>query len=396
MDKLKFKSSFLKRNLLLFIILLFVVFMAFQKDDVTEKSEKIDENCSLTFKTAQSLIPEAEDFELIDENCFFRVFDSSGNKIGTLLNAPSETEDPSGFGGKVEVFVLIDKSNRVSAVFQGKNSETCSYIAMLKDRNFYKNWNGLKIEKAIEKEVDTVTGATTSSNAIKEMVKKNLNLYEGKTFPKISESKSLDFISTLAMLFFILSVLFFFFPGKTKKFRIILIVLSVLIPGVSAVQFSSMEIFENWLKNGLSTSTVAVFIITATSMLLSLWKKRNIYCYYYCPMGSLQELIYKVPLPKLSVKPSVFKALLYIRTVFLLLIIVFMLTELFDDYSVFEPFSAFRINTAAISSIIILILSTLLSVLIPRPWCRICPTGKIFQILKNFRKQDKHKEGDTD
>ncbi len=364
------------------VIVLTVLFVVMQRE-----KEETDEGCSIAIETVRSFLPEVENIKTVDhENCFFALFDSSGDSQGMLLNSSAQAEDPSGFGGKLEVFVLIDNSDTVQGVFQGKHSETGSYINLLENRGFYESWNGLKVEDALEKEVDAITGATMSSNAVTFMVKKNLRLYGGKDFSGIFVKEPFDPVSAAVVIFFVFSLIFFLMPEKTNKFRIILLTSSIIVPGIIAAQMASMEMFFNWLKNGISGGTAPFFIIIVVSMVITLIKRRNIYCYYYCPMGSLQEMLHKIPSPVLRLKPPVLKTLSYIRTFFLLLIAIFMVANIFEDHSFFEPFSSFRINAAAISSMIILIISAASAIFVPRPWCKLCPTGEVFDAVKNCRK----------
>jgi NosR/NirI family transcriptional regulator, nitrous oxide reductase regulator len=373
-------KQFLKRSLPLLIILISATVVFLQKDVVTE------DNCGVSIERIKDFIPEAEKLKKMEETCFFKVYGKSGENLGTVLYENPGEQSPSGFGGKMKVFVVVDGSNRISAIFQGDNNETGSYLALLEKSGFYNRWNGLKISEAFEKDVDSVTGATMSCNAVKGMVKKNLALYKGVAHTFSTEKSGLGIISVAVVIFFVFSIIFFFLPVKTIKLRPVLLVAAVVLPGFISGNFASMEMFGNWLKNGISQGTCVVFIITILSIMITFVKKRNLYCYYFCPMGSLQELLYKIPAPKKSPKPVILKIAGKFRILFLCSIIIIMITGVMTDFSVFEPFSAFQIKVAAISSIVLFTVGAALSIFSPRPWCRLCPTGEVFESVRKFRK----------
>ena len=57
--------------------------------------------------------------------------------------------------------------------------ETPKYFALIK-RDLLGKWNGLTVKKAAEQKVDVVTGATFTSEAVIENVKRGLNHYNKK------------------------------------------------------------------------------------------------------------------------------------------------------------------------------------------------------------------------
>jgi len=375
------KKGFSRRFFSLFVIVTAVVFI-----NIINVIDEPEDNCKVPVDFVQSFIPGAEKIKSIREDCVFEVYGKSGKKIGTLLYADPDENSPSGFGGKMKVFLFVDNSQKVAGVFQGQNNETGSYIALLERKEFYNKWNGLKVNEAFDLEIDAVTGATMSSDAVAAMVKKNISIYTGSPEIIKTEKNILNSVTIAVSVFFIFSLVFFFFPVKTNKYRLILLFVSVTIPGFIAGSLASTEMFNNWIRNFSQAVASPIFIIVILSMIITLMKKRNIYCYYFCPMGSLQELLYKIPSPKKSPKPFLLKIAIIGRSIFLYIVIAFMIFGIFNDYSMFEPFSAFQFKAAAVSSIILFVVSCALSIFVPRPWCRFCPTGEVFESFRKVRK----------
>ena len=58
-----------------------------------------------------------------------------------------------------------------------KNQETPKYFLKVK-KLLLNKWDGMTVKKAVSADVDGVTGATFSSDAVKENVKRGLDYYQ--------------------------------------------------------------------------------------------------------------------------------------------------------------------------------------------------------------------------
>ena len=74
----------------------------------------------------------------------------------------------------VKIYIKKDKIVKVEAL---KNEETPKYMARVK-KNLLNKWDGMKVKDAQKMEVDGVTGATFTSDAIKENIKLGLDYYK--------------------------------------------------------------------------------------------------------------------------------------------------------------------------------------------------------------------------
>lgn len=104
------------------------------------------------------------------------------------------------------------------------------------------------------------------------------------------------------------------------------------------------------------------------------------FCGSICPVGSLQELAYAVPLTKITIRRTIFleliRLIIFIATVIaaVFLIDTMEYTGLYDLFSL--TLSAVLLVAAAL---------VLLSVFLYRPVCRIlCPFGVLFSLLAEF------------
>ena len=93
----------------------------------------------------------------------------------TIINTTTIADDIEGYAGPTPVKIYINKSQKIEKVEALKNLETPKYFALLKD--LLNSWNGLTVKKAAQAEVDVVTGATYSSEAVIDNVRRGIEYY---------------------------------------------------------------------------------------------------------------------------------------------------------------------------------------------------------------------------
>ena len=93
-----------------------------------------------------------------------------------VVNTTTLGKSVLGYASPTPVKIYI-KKNKVEKVEFLKNQETPKYFARIKKLLLTK-WEGMKVSKAQKTDVDGVTGATLSSDAVKENVKRGLNYYK--------------------------------------------------------------------------------------------------------------------------------------------------------------------------------------------------------------------------
>ena len=96
----------------------------------------------------------------------------------TIINTTSLATDIEGYVGTTPVKVYI-KAGKVLKVEALENEETPKYFDMVV-KGLMKKWNGLPVAKAEKQKVDVVTGATVSSEAIIENVRRGIAYYNYK------------------------------------------------------------------------------------------------------------------------------------------------------------------------------------------------------------------------
>ena len=93
-----------------------------------------------------------------------------------VVNTTTLANDVKGYRSTTPLNIYI-KNGKVEKVEALKNQETPKYFVQVKNAILSK-WNGEKVAKAVKLKVDGVTGATMSSDAVKENVKRGLEYYQ--------------------------------------------------------------------------------------------------------------------------------------------------------------------------------------------------------------------------
>lgn len=93
-----------------------------------------------------------------------------------VVNTTTLAANVEGYIGPTPLKIYI-KKNKIEKIEALKNQETPKYFAKIK-KQLLDKWNGMTVKEAQKAQVDGVTGATFSSDAVKENVKRGLEYYQ--------------------------------------------------------------------------------------------------------------------------------------------------------------------------------------------------------------------------
>lgn len=126
-----------------------------------------------TLTELQTAFPKAAYVEMT-ATATYAVKNASGKVIGTVLLSSPYSDEIKGFNGPTPLQIALDEKGKIIEVRVLNNNETPSFLKRVVDTGFLNSWNGLTAEEALNKEVDAVSGATYSSNGIKNSLKARL------------------------------------------------------------------------------------------------------------------------------------------------------------------------------------------------------------------------------
>ena len=331
-------------------------------------------------------------FEVRDSSSWYAT-SMSGQPLGIVLSSESVGAEIEGFAGKTPVYILIGTDDRIVKMAMGQNDET-PFFLIKAVKSIFPSWYGVKASEALDVELDAVTGATYSSNAIIGNMKKAISAYNNSDL-KIGHAPAIGWVKTIAIFLMLAAGIVVSFKLRGKKWvRLVMLSLNVLVIGFWCGQFLSMSILKGWVTNGFNfINVLPTFVLLLVALLMPYFGHRNHFCMWVCPYGSLQELVWHIPLKKIKLKPSVLKWMGRVRTlVFITLMALLWLGwgSVLLDY---EPFGAFLFEAAAPVVLILASFFVLLAIFIPRPWCKtFCPVGEILHLAETplFEKKTNH------
>ena len=112
------------------------------------------------------------------DTAYYEVKDAKGNKIGTVLFSSPYSDGIKGFKGTTPLLIALDAEGRIQRVELLENEETPRFAQHVAESGFYNTWNGLTVDEALNQEVDAISGATYTSNGVKNSLKARLEAYQ--------------------------------------------------------------------------------------------------------------------------------------------------------------------------------------------------------------------------
>ena len=304
-------------------------------------------------------------------------------------------KDVQGFGGAVPLRIHIGKGGVVDSIEAEPNAETPDFFNHAS--TLLGQWQGKTIDEAMAEEVDAVTGATFSSRAIIANVQRGLayakrhaaldNASDAVGSAEASGASASAMGWTLggisALIVVLLGAVAPLFV-KNRRWRYVQLVLNVIVLGLWTGTFVSYTLLMRLFSGGVSLATLgtlaAPLLMVLVAMLYPLAGRPGHYCAHVCPFGSAQELAGKLTRRKPRLSPRLNKALNMFRNLLWGVLMVLMLTATWTAWMDYELFTAFLYNSASAWVIVLAVLFLILSVWVPRPYCRfVCPTGSLLR-----------------
>ena len=297
-----------------------------------------------------------------------------------------------GYGGNLEVASVTDSLGKVDEVLLISNSETFSYIKKLMDKKYFHQFKGKQIDEAfvINHDLDAVSGATVTSEAISRAVQKGGHTLAEKHFnlqpQKINKKFALSQPVIGLTVFFIFAIFLF---GRSKKLNLLLLAASIVGIGIVWNNSFSVSTLSKLLIGGFPSPmedlTIYVFLVFLTGGIIIL--KKNLYCHRICPFFGVQVFLKKLSGLNLKMHPLIMKYEGYVRRFLLWFALIIMFLKSNPTASNFEPFGMmFSLEGHGIQWYILpaVIVGSLFS---PLFFCKhFCPAGESLTILTNLRK----------
>lgn len=309
-----------------------------------------------------------------------------------VVNTRVLAKDVQGYGGPVPLKIHIDKDGRLTAIEAEPNAESPSFFDRAKE--LFSRWQGKTIDEAMAEDVDAVSGATFSSKAIIRNVQRGLayakqhGLADGGNGAQEESAEHTvatgwTLGSIVALIAVLLGAVVPLFTNN-RRLHLVQLVVNVVVLGLWTGTFVSYTLFLRLFAGGVSLSAIgtlaAPLLMLIVALLYPLAGRSGHYCAHVCPFGSAQELAGKLSRRKLRITPRVLRVLTALRNLLWGVLMALLLTGTCTAWIDYELFAAFIYSSASVWVIVLAMLFLVLSVWVPRPYCRfVCPTGALMK-----------------
>lgn len=312
-----------------------------------------------------------------------------------VVNTRVLAKDVQGYGGPVPLKIHIGKDGKLTAIEAEPNAESPDFFDRAKE--LFSRWQGKTVDEALAEDVDAVSGATFSSKAIIGNVQRGLTYAKqrrladgGKDAQKESAERTIATGWTLGSIVALIAVLLgAVVPLFTNNRRLHLVQLAVnvVVLGLWTGTFVSYTLFLRFFAGGVSLSAIgalaAPLLMLIVALLYPLAGRSGHYCAHICPLGSAQELAGKLSRRKLRITPRVLRVLTALRNLLWGVLMALLLTGTCTAWVDYELFTVFIYSSASVWVIVLAGLFLVLSVWVPRPYCRfVCPTGALLKSVE--------------
>lgn len=355
------------------VIVLFVLFMIPPIEDISLFLDEYEE-----FDTYVEL----------NESPLVYEVSKNGEQVGYL-----GIESQKGYQSPIKMAVLIDNNSQIINVKIVDHAETPLFFLRITNSMFFNQFQEKTISDGfkINENVDAISRATISSNAITKAIHKSVsyvgpnyldtqvaNLYSGINF---------GFVDLAIIIMFIL--VFIAVKLKNKKLRTLILLYSIIILGFKFSTFVTFSSFFQIITGNFPSiaENLRWYLLVIGSILMVVISGKNLYCTYICPFGALQEIEYKITKVPFKVSSNIKKKLSLLPYIIAYISLVLVLTTENIGALSYEPFGLL-FSGAGLSIQWVLIFIILFSGLgILRPYCNyICPVGLVFRTLAKIKK----------
>lgn len=246
------------------------------------------------------VLPEAQSFQKIASSPAIyegqKIYqDGKKEEIGCVV-----IDQSPGYGGQIKVVTGINLQGKIIGTAIADNKDTPSFISRILDLKFLDKFIGKDISDplAIGKDIDSVSGATFSSRGITKAISLGSHAVARSQFGKEVNDETEPFkfgqkeIEVISLVILMMIGIKF----KLKKMRWVTLICSLILIGfVYNTPISLANIAALLTGNLPSIRTNFIWYVLLVGIpVITLVAGKNVYCFWMCPFGALQEITAKI------------------------------------------------------------------------------------------------------
>ncbi|MDE6717777.1 MAG: FMN-binding protein [Muribaculaceae bacterium] len=297
----------------------------------------------------------------------------------TVIHTSGLSGTISGYAGSVPLDIYI-RDGRISEIETLPNAETPSFFQ--RASGILKEWEGKSPEEASGINVDAVSGATYSSQALINNVKVGLAAYEGG---KSENNRSVPVKIWIALVVTLAACVLPLFV-KSRIYHSVQMIANVVVLGFWTGQFLDYAMILKYTSDGFTFPAILVAMpMLIAAFIYPLFGYPQHYCTHICPLGSAQQLMGRICGFKIKISVKTLHGLEWFRKILWAALMLLLWGDCLTCWMDLELFQAFQYKSASIGITVAACAFLALSAVVSRPYCRfVCPTGSLFKRAENL------------
>lgn len=282
----------------------------------------------------------------------------------------------AGYAGPVDLDIHI-KNGKIADIIPLQNAESPGFFDRAKV--LLNAWIGKTPQEALDMNVDAVSGATYSSDALIHNTRLGLEYYTASA-PSSRGSRDVPWKIWVALAVTLSACIFPLFV-RSRIYHNVQLIANVLVLGFWCGTFLDYALILKYMSDGLilPLGLVAIAMLVA-AFIYPLFGHPQHYCNHICPLGSAQQLMAEICGYKIKISKGVLKGLDWFRRILWAVLMLLLWGDCFTSWMDLELFQAFQFESASWWIIGVAVAFVALSAVIARPYCRfVCPTGSLFK-----------------
>jgi len=370
----------MRKIIILFFIFTFLGSLAFYH---LSGPEEIAEDINMEMEYLKRIFPRATDIsERVGELPLFEVYEKE-EIIGIGFFSSDVVSKEGGYGGPMNIMIGLDKSGKIVGIEILSHNETRLFMNIIKRSGFLKRFAGRD-----PTEIDTITGATITSEAIIRIVNKGSQKVLSETMGlKVKEAETNLHFNKLdeTILVIIIVMAAIGIITKINILRALTLIISIAFIGFAkSIPISAVNVV-NFLALKLPILRYNIFWYTLIIAILALTLIfGRVYCGWLCPFGAIQEFITKIKKNKLNPPSHLDRRAKNIKFILLWIVAVGALLVRSPNVADFEPYTTLFTLSGSLFMWAFVILTIAISIWDKRFWCKyLCPTGAFLGIISS-------------
>lgn len=341
----------------------------------------------------KKVLPEAQSLKIISTYPLVyegvsRTQSYKEEKIGYVV-----IDQANAYGGPIKIATGIDLKGHIIGAVIVSHNDTPSFIQIIMEHKYLDQFIGKSITEplSITKDIDQVSGATYSSRGIAKAISQGSHAVATNQFSLDVPNEIVPFKfgpkESIILALVILMMIGVFL--KIKRLRWVILIGSLIFIGFQYnTPISLANIASLFMGNFPAIRENLVWYVFLIGIpIITFIAGKNVYCYWLCPFGALQEITAKAGGGKLKCNRTIELRAKKIRYILVYLALLGAFLTKSPGSASYEPFAIlFGLQGFGVQWLILpVVLFT--SLFISRFWCRFfCPGMVINEVILLLRK----------